>query len=323
MSLRTLRAIGGATLLCAVAACSSDSSSPSGPSPSTTFPVQFIDLFGSTGTQLPTLGSNAMNFGGSNINLAAGATPSAAKAMLAAHMAPFAGGKTFQAVLASPTCVPDQSAGSATDTDGDGVPDDATLTFTAANCTVYDTATGDAQLIRGVYHIRDTGNNVYGFQVDITDLHVRNYNGSSPHDFTDISYNATESANVTTTNGTYHLVLHAVIAQGDDSSSTGQDVRYDFTDAYAANSAISFPNPLPNGTFTISGTLDATVTQFGIPVRVVLDLVTPSTMSYGNACGDVSDGNYEMRVHGNPSEGLLIHFDSCNSYWEPLGAGAL
>jgi hypothetical protein len=321
MSLRPLHALVGAALLLVVGACGDDSSGPTGVTPESTMPVQYIGTFGSTGVGLPDLGADAMGFGGSNISLAAGATPEGTKAGVAAHLSRFAGGATAQLVLASPDCTPDE-VGAATDSDGDGIPNDATLTFTVANCTVYDTATGNAQLVRGVYRIRDTNDDLYGFQVTLTDFHVRNFDAASGF-VSDVLYNATETGKTTAGSASYHLVLDANITQGDTGGMQAQKVKYDILESFDPSGTITDGDPLPNGAFTMSGTLDATITSFGIPTRIVVQLVTPDPMSYTSGCGGIDSGEYEMRVNGSTTEGVLIHFDSCSGYYEALGAGTL
>lgn len=319
MHVRSIRALLGASLLVALSACGDDSSGPTGLAPVTLMPAQYLETFGNTGVGIVDLGVNAMGFGGSNISLARGEAMSRVNATLGMTLSHFAGGKIAASILASPSCNP-TVVGGATDTDGDGIPDDASVTYTQANCTVFDTATGDAQYIRGVYRIQDTGDALYGFKVTITGLHARNYTAATG-DFSELNYNATETGDTKAGGATYHLVLDAAITQGDATGSTSQLVKYDFTQKLAPSGSIVYLDPLPNGAYTVSGSIDATLVDFGVPTRVVMSLVTPDPMSYTSGCGGVNSGEYEMRLNGSTTEGILVHFEGCSGYYEPLGAG--
>src|SRR6478736_1123419 len=164
-------------LILAFSACSSDDSGSSGPSSETHFPASMVETFGSTGELLAAYAGSAIDFGGTNIGLAAPITsadnplgPQAVVTRMMTLALARQGGAFSSAFLSSPTCTP-SITGSGTDTDADGIPDELVVEYTAANCTVTDTATGDITVQRGTIHYRDTSDDLYGFDITVTDLH--------------------------------------------------------------------------------------------------------------------------------------------------------
>jgi hypothetical protein len=202
------------------------------------------------------------------------------------------------------------------------VPDDALITYSAANCTVYDSATGHAYLGRGTYRIRDTNDDLYGFQLDVTDLSSREIDEAS-HVFNDQLFNITETARTTATGGTYHLVLDSWFGTGDPAQWEGRRTRYDITQSFAPVGAIIAGGPLPDGTLTMSGTADYIISDLGPPVRLTLQLITTVPMVYDDGCGGFTSGAHEMRLNGSASEGVHVVFSSCVGHYEPIEAGTL
>lgn len=79
--------------------------------------------------------------------------------------------------------------------------------------------------------------------------------------------------------------------------------------------------PIPDGTFTLAGTLEATVPPWG---RLVTQIVTTTPLAYTDACGGDVSGKMEMRLNGSTEEGVLIKWLSCgNTRYEFLGSGVL
>ena len=327
MSLRPLRALVGASLLVALGACGDDSSGPSGPTPEQYFPANMVETFGNTGELLGEYAVGAIDFGGTNIGLSAGVSGGGAPRFAAIATARLEQlfrlqgvGPQFSSSMTSPDCTPDET-GAATDTDADGVPDLFTVTYTAANCTVTDTATGDVTVIRGKIIYRDTSNDLYGFDIVVDELRQDTYTGSSQDWFRSV-ISAHETARTTTTGGTWSLFADAVNETGTGSVvDQSSKARYDVSGKYTSNGTVPAGGPMPDGTVTLSGTLDATIPGAG---RLVMQLVTTNALHYESSCPGNDTGDVELRLNGNPAEGVLTHWIGCNNAaYEFIGSGTL
>jgi hypothetical protein len=325
MFVRSLRALVGASVLIVAGACGGDDNGSSGPASEATFPAHMVETFGQTGVLLSEYAVSAMDFGGTNVGLAPGVRPaSAIPAQVLARLTALArlqpGATPFASAMFSASCTP-ATVGSGTDTDADGIPDDMTVTYTAANCTVTDTATGDVQVSRGVIRYRDTNDNLYGFDLTVTDLRQDSYDASSDQ-FDHSVINVHESAKTTTTGGTWGLVISAVIRQGvGDTVTFSQDVSYNVSGKLTSNGAIPAGGPMPDGTLTLSGNVTATLPTAG---HLSVDLVTTTPIHYESTCPGNDSGKMEMRLNGNAAEGVLVRWISCGyANWEFLGTGTL
>lgn len=316
------RAVVGASLILLPVACATDSTGPVDIAPATVFPMRYLSTVGAVGVNLPQIGLRGMGFGGVALQVAPGALPGSKNADLAARLSAIPEGALAVMVLASPACTPDV-VGGGTDSDGDGIPNDATYTFTAANCTTYDSATGEAYLTRGSYRVRDTNDDLYGFQFDVNALTISRKNGAPATSFADVVYNINESARTTATGGTYHFVADATSDNGDATQFSAQRTRYDLTETFTPTATIPAGGPLPDGTMTISGTAEYDLTETGPPARVVLQLVGTSPLLYDDACPGLTGGEFEMRLNGSPTEGIHILYAACAGHYEPIGAGTL
>lgn len=181
------------------------------------------------------------------------------------------------------------AASDLTDTDGDGVPDDATWTFTAEACTETDSA-GNRSVVTGSVGLSDPGLTA-GYDLDLNSLTAAYF----------------ESGAVTPT------VLLGLDGQWSlrgtsDALSLAQHYNFDLTvPAHAAeltNSLdvvfsadagdIAWGVPLPDGTLTIDGTWGARVDDRSHALRLhtILPLV------YDDACGGFVGGVLEASGDG-------------------------
>ena len=286
-----------------------------------------VQTFGSTGELLGLYAGSAFDFGGTNIGFAAPITsasnPRSPQAVIAQMMtlAAMQQGVSFSsAFLSSPTCTPTVT-GAATDTDADGIPNDMLVEYTAANCTVTDTATGDVAVQRGTLRYRDTSDELYGFDLTVTDLRGSQYDGTS-HDWTNQTVTAHETAKTTTSGGNWTLVFSADIKQGTgDTVKYDQVGKYDVKGTYTSNGAVPEGGPIPDGTISLSGSIDATLPQVG---RLDVHLVTTTALHFESSCTDVDTGKLEMRLNGNAAEGVLVRWLACGeANYEFLGSGVL
>lgn len=321
MPSRFIRAFVGVSLLLLSAACGEEEHGVVQLAPETLFPLRYLETIGSNVVMIPTHGIRGMGFGGPIIPVPPDPYPVGMPAPVAARLASVPGGMLALKVFASPDCLPDV-AGLGTDTDSDGIPDDATVTYSVANCTVYDSATGDGYLGRGSYRIRDTNDDLYGFRMEMTDISVRDYDGASGIS-NDARFTITETARTTTTSGTYHLVLDGASSSGGPDFYTAQAFRWDITEGFVPVGTIAAGGPLPDGTLSMSGTVDFTLLENDAPARVVMQIVTQTPMVYDSDCGSFTSGSYETRLVGSPTEGIHVVYSACAGNFEPIGAGTL
>lgn len=325
MAFLSLRLIGGAGLLLAVVSCSSNDST--GPAGESIFPPAMVGTFGSSAEAMGENAPDAIGFGGASLGAAPSVLP-APEATAAAiglridrlaamtHM-----GTAAPPYFTSPSCSP-TTVGGGTDTDGDGVPDDMTITYTAANCTTTDTATGSVHIIRGTIHYRDTGNSLYAYEFTITDLRAEDFDGSSG-DWTRQILNGSETGSTTTTGGKWAFNLSGQLAQGNyNTVTTDQNASYNVTASYTPNiGTVPALGPLPDGSVTLAGTIDARIAPWGL---LNTQLVTTQALAYTEACGGEVAGSIELRLNGNAAEGAEVKWLGCGSTkYEFLGSGAL
>lgn len=289
----------------------------------TEFPVWLYSDVGPTGVTFPGLGIRGMGFGGPMLMATSGAEPRTAEQILLDRVATLPAGEFAAAVLSSPSCLPDLF-GDGVDTDADGIPDDRTATYTVANCTVYDTANGDAYIVRGVYRIRDTNDDRYGFRLDITDLSVRTFEGAE-NSHQSVHYNVTETSRLTATAGTYHLIVDGYGAGASVGGTYGYSrrIRYDITQTFTPALPVPVGGPLTDGTMAMSGNVDITAASETGAGRVKLTLVTTQPLIYDDGCGGIASGGFEMRLNGGASEGIHVAYYLCAGDYEPIGAGVL
>lgn len=322
MPARTARAFLGASLLLMTVACAEEDHGSVELMAATEFPVWMYRNIGPLGVQLPLFGVRGMGFGQSLIYVSAGTVPRSPDAFVASRIATFPGGAFVAMVLSSPSCLPDR-VGAGIDTDGDGIPDDATATYTVANCTVYDTATGDAYLARGVYRLRDTNDDRYGFRLDVTSLSVRTFDGGDGSHQSVLYSNVTETSRTTATGGSYRLLLEGTGSTAGVGGLYERRIRYDISEGYVPVGTVPVGGPLPDGTLTMSGSVEITAAEPSGAARVVLQLLTTVPLVYDDGCAGVVTGAHEMRLNGSTTEGIHVVYSACSGHYEPLGAGVL
>jgi hypothetical protein len=322
MLLRSIRLVMLVGLLCLPTACGEVVQGDVELEPETLFPLRYLFDVGNTGVGLPQHGLRGMGFGAPFVDVYPGPAPSAMRAALLTRLALLPGGDVAAMVLTSPACTP-AVVGAEIDTDGDGIPDDATTTYTATNCTVYDSATGNAYLGRGSHRLRDTNDDRYGFRFEMMDLSIRQYEGD-PISFVNVTYNVTETARTTATSGTYRIVVDASSLSGDyTSGSSARHIQWDITQTFTPVGTIPVGGPLPDGTLTVSGDLDVTISDLAAPARMQLEVVTTVPLIYDDGCGGLTSGAHEMRLNGSTTEGVHVVFAACEGHYQPIGAGVL
>lgn len=321
--MRPLRATSLALLaLLATVSCGEEENSDDGLAAATTLPAHMVGIAGGLPGELVEYAVHGFSFDGSNLGFAPPA-PGGASAMeihvmaMATRMLP-AGASPY--LVSSPTCTPD-IVGQGVDADADGVPDDMTITFTAANCTVTDTATGTVQVQRGTVRYRDTSSDLYGFDITITDLRADYY------DATTLSWNrqfltAHETTRMQDDRGDWSMNVDGFVQSGTlDTTTFLQKAIFDLQASFDPNGTIVVDDPLPDGEITIAGHMDLTM-KVG---RYKFTLFAPGPLRYeGNSCLNVDQGTIEMRLNGSTTEGTRTDWVDCGDLvYEFLGSGVL
>ena len=188
-----------------------------------------------------------------------------------------------------PGCDPDKSDPADTDTDGDGVPDDQTLTYTAANCSidvVPPNGLASTLVSTGTIRTRDTstGSTIYGFVVSYGNMRI-------VQTLTD----GTSSEWVR--DGFFAVGVRAdgAASQEDMTSQFRSDIanlEYDYSYRLAWSSSFVPDAPIdpssgnfPSGTGAIQGTFDFDGQVEGISGPFDFDVSTDLDLPYDPVCG--------------------------------------
>lgn len=321
---RIFRALAGASLGLLLVSCGDDEGG-NGLTPGTTVPPTAVEGAVGTVVSMAFSAGYALNFGFNSINFSA--TPGSIRSRAAADLVRIAalqeGGvedPRLVALLSSPDCTPTESGGEV-DSDADGIPDDLTVEYTAANCTVTDTSTGSYQLIRGRVRYRDIPGALHGFEMVFEGMRRDELDGTDGTWFTRTT-TSRERAEVLATGGTWTLESEVTASNGFGAvvQNAGTTVR-EITATYAPGATIPADGPLPDGVFRISGRVDETSLPHG---RLIWEMVTPLDLDYATGCSGPDAGKVEMRLNGDPTEGILVKFIGCGDFlWEFLGSGVL
>lgn len=210
------------------------------------------------------------------------------------------GGRTFSPPASAPDCA---EVSDLTDTDGDGVPDDATWTFTAANCTETDIE-GNRTVVTGSVVLTDPGLTA-GYDLRLNALTSEYYE-----------------------NGATAPLLRAVLT-GDwglratsDAIQLGQDYGFTLTlqnqsvrltndlavnFASAAGDDIAWGVPLPDGTLSIAGDWQVTASREAYR----LTLLTSTPLAYDDACQGIVAG--VLDAHGSGGT-VRVTWNGCEDH---------
>lgn len=202
----------------------------------------------------------------------------------------------------APGCDPVQS--DPTDSDGDGIFDDNTITFTAGNCTTTD-GDGNPLVVSGTIRIREQ-DGLFGWLVDLTSLNLK---------FGDATSSTTFLAN-----GYYQAVIGGLGASARQKLSLQvtdtEDGVYAFTDNWVVTytpdngQEIVAGGPLPAGAFGVTGAF--TYTRSGAVFRLTLVTALPLTVD-GVCTGHppFTGGQVVGTIDSHPQAGFLITYTGC------------
>lgn len=307
-------ATAGLMALVALAACGGDS----GPKTSTTITqTQAGAIGGLAESEVGSVVSGLSNFTGGYGNLTGGyfapTTPSGRALATAARMAPAVLRPALSRMPADTACHPTVT-GDTTDVDGDGVPLDLTVSFSAANCS-YDDGQGNSVALTGAIRLQDTDDQtvLFGYRVDFTSWGVNVTQTTQQGTQTgSILVNGFQDGSVTGTN-----------------ASAGENISYRarlngstvFTFASATN--ISYTpgtgtidpgsqSRLQSGSFALSGSFSFNGSaQTNADGSWAFSLVSSTPLAYDETCSAESPftgGQITGNITANQSAGFTIDY---------------
>jgi hypothetical protein len=198
--------------------------------------------------------------------------------------------------------------GDSTDSDGDGVPDDFTITWNADSCTV----SGDSLTFRtsGSIRVTDPGMTA-GFDLTYSNIQFRldHVNG----DYVQIGFNGTHgvSASTTTANLDENITLTLAVRDGGvmHSGSIAQNWNAGFT--AATGQMFDVDGVLPDGAMTLNGS----TTWTGNGETFAFSVVTATPLEHDADCTlepDVIAGQLRALVSGNQGGAFIrVLFTGC------------
>jgi hypothetical protein len=212
---------------------------------------------------------------------------------------------------ASVVAVPCVSPSSAADSDGDGVPDDATFLFTAPPCRFTGWRGGTLDIV-GSLRIQDPTSTSAGFGYDATLTGLRSRFTSAD---TKVIYDVTRNGTRTLSGSVTALLLTADLQvirtfAGHPDAAIDKQWSLNFTPA----TPLQINAPLPSGTLDIAGTIDWTRGT----EHFMLTVTTPTPLQYDAGCIDtvqrIRAGDMQASGTFGDLEGLVrISWRGCGS----------
>lgn len=206
-------------------------------------------------------------------------------------------------------------AGDSTDSDGDGIENNATYTFTSGNC-FYQDSLGNGFAVTGSVSIQDTdgGATLFGFSLDMNRLKVLFYNDSAS---AGLDWDGTYTANVTSTSAatSRHFVTRFHV---------NNQIPYSFGDnwtlTFVPDTATIDPasqSTLPDGTFDITGSYNWSGAFGNADGDWSFSISTPTPLHWNTAC-DGQDppfdgGQLRASIVGHSNIGFTADYSACGT----------
>jgi hypothetical protein len=210
----------------------------------------------------------------------------------------------------------DPTVSNTTDTDGDGIYDDVTATFTADNCS-YTNQAGQSVVVTGSIRERDQGE-IFGFMINFNSLRYVITGQSATGSLTiGGSYSTNVGPDLATAGESLHLVLTSSV---DPSIEVSEAWALTFTPDATIEAAAT---ELPAGSFTLAGSL-----SIGRDNRHwALILVSTDPLVYDGVCASeppFASGSIEGQIASARTHGFHMQFNGCGSdaTITVLGSGA-
>jgi hypothetical protein len=206
-------------------------------------------------------------------------------------------GRLFQPLSTGAAQAPCVTASSPADTDGDGVPDDASYTFTAPPCR-YTDVRGFTLDVVGQLRMVDPAPGTAGFGAV---LDFTNFRFSLTADDADRNYSVTRNGRMTLTGSATGLELSSEMQiLRTFSGLSDAAVEHVWTVGFVPETTLQINQPLPSGSVTLAGTVNWS--RGDETFELTLTTVTP--LHYNAGCGDTGqrfdDG--ELAVSGTFGE---------------------
>ena len=216
----------------------------------------------------------------------------------------------------SETCAPTIS--DSTDSDGDGIRDNSTATFSTANCSVYDSLTATTVTITGSINVQDTDdlNTQFGYHVGFTRFEVSFSDTSAQTADIAIGISGNFGADVTllTATGTQdvrtHLDLGNTTVFRDDAT---------WTVAYAPATGNIDPanTTLPAGDFTVDGTYAFSGDAGQSSAAWSFGVNTTAPLNYDGTCQDpdwpFESGTVDVFISARQTVGFTVTYAGCGT----------
>lgn len=300
----------------AVAACGGDS----GPSSSTTISQAQATVIGAeAASQIGGLAGGLTSFTSGSVSggFFAPARPGGLVFARLRKLAP-AGVRLRLALLASPdsACVPTIS-GDTLDTDGDGIPNGASYTFTAGNCS-YGDSTGSVVITGGISLVdTDSPTTLFGYDFTLNNFSVTATDSNSQNNSINFVVDGTQLITVTSATAVAaENVSFRYAVNGTNYFTFASDWSTTFT---PTSGQIDPTNgPLQAGAFTVGGSYDWDGrTGTNADGNWKFTLATTAPLQYDGQCTDpdypLESGTLQGAINGNQQVGFTVDFQGCGT----------
>jgi hypothetical protein len=193
------------------------------------------------------------------------------------------GGISFAPPDSLPNC---PAASNLTDTDSDGVPDNATWTFSAANCTETDIE-GNSSVVTGTVVISDPGLTA-GYDLQLNHLTGAYYQNGETVPLLQLALDGVWALRGTSDALNLDQNYNFALTVQDERVTLANDLGVIFD---ATGGPIAWGAPLPDGTLAIDGDWDLASSR----QNFALTLSTIAPLVYDDACSGIVGGTLEAR----------------------------
>jgi hypothetical protein len=194
------------------------------------------------------------------------------------------------------------AASSLTDTDHDGVPDNTTWSFSAADCTQTDIE-GNRSVMTGSVVISDPGLTA-GYDLHLNDLTAQYYQNGAMTPVLQLIMDGDWSTRGTSDALSLDQNYNFVLTVDGERASLANDLTVNFT---SGGAPIAAGVPLPDGTIDINGAWRVSSSR----ENHVLELTTITPLVYDDACGGIVAGVLDARGNGG---NVRVTWTACGTH---------
>jgi hypothetical protein len=221
------------------------------------------------------------------------------------------------ALLARADCTPTVTDG--TDTDGDGIEDNNTITFSAANCTFLDSTSGIEVSVVGSVHVQDTddANTFYGYSIGFAGFGVTLHDTALVAPDLSTSLNGSFGTDVGTANALASQNLRSSFRVGTTTVLTDVGV---WTLGFSPTGGVIDPadTVLPAGGIDVNGSYAFSGDDgSGNTVNWSFGVRTNSSLQYNGSCTDdfspFDSGTMDVYISANQTVGFTVAYAGCGA----------